>query len=91
MQAAEACKDAELAGSNEAVLRRETPILQNVWLCTEVVDNFDGLEGNVVVSLYILLLLAGHEAKSKSQRDIFSVDVMSASSPKRRVMRRTCC
>jgi hypothetical protein len=63
LQTAEAGKNAELSGCDAAMLRRKPPLLQNFWLCTKIIDDVDGLEGNAVVSLDITFLLAGHKAK----------------------------
>jgi hypothetical protein len=50
LQAAEAGENTQLSGGDTTVLRRKTPTLQNVWLCTNRVDNIDGLEGNTVMT-----------------------------------------
>jgi hypothetical protein len=63
LQTAEAGENSQLSRNNKAMLRRKAPLLQNFWLSAKIIDNVDGLERKTVVSLHILFLLAGHEAK----------------------------
>ena len=61
LQPREAGENAQLPYRDTTVLLLETPLLQYHKLCTQIIDNFDGLKRRAMPLANVLLQVSGHK------------------------------